>query len=186
MPDFAPNYTARYRLRYSVLGHEHTMLFRIARGVGSTGLALMVAKAGDFLTAIEDARYTDWLELSAEYAAEDTDIFAPAALPTVSTGTAAIPAQSVSQSTYAVSFVGRSAAGQKAKFFVYGVSFDPENLVTPGDNFRITSAENAIVAAGVAELNSGAPDIVASDNFGVSWYPYVNGKYNDHWVAAVR
>lgn len=188
MADFAPNYTARYRIRYSTLGHEHSMLWRIARGTGTTGLALMVAKVGDFLTAVKVARFTDWTIISAEYAPEDVDIFAPAAVPSPDAGTATIPTNPKSQSTFAVSFIGRSTAGQKARFYVYGWDGSPEISVGPAvaDDFRLYSAESGTVAAGVAELASGAPDIVASDNFSVIWYSYVNGKYNDHWVASGR
>lgn len=188
MPDFAPNYTARYRIHYVSLTHQHSMLWRIGRGTASTGLALMVAKVGAFLTSVKVARFTDWTILSAEYAPEDVDIFAPAALPTFDAGTAVLPTNPISQGTLAASFVGRSAAGQKAKMFLYGVDVGPEVTVGPGvaDNFRVTSVENAAVGSAIATLNAGSPDIVGSDNFAVHWYSYVNTKYNDHWVARVR
>jgi len=186
MPDFAPNFTARYRLRYSVLGHEHSMLWRITRGTGSTGLALMVAKVRDFLNAIKAVRYTNWTELSAEYAPEDVDIFSPATLPGSDAGTAALPTNGVSEGTLHASWVGRSTAGQKAKFFTYGVAMSPEILGVTADDFRVFASENTTVQAGIIELLSGAPDIAASDNFPVIWYSYVNVKYNDHWIGEVR
>jgi len=186
MPDYAPNFTARYRLTYSVLSHQHTMLWRIQRAVGSVGLALMVDKVRQYLDAMAPVRFTDWTEVSAEYAPEDVDIFAPAALPGSIAGTAVIPANSKSQGALAISHVGRSSAGQKARMFLYGTDFSPENPNVITDDFRVFTAENGIIALGVAELNSGAPSIMASDNLPVLWYSYVNAKYNDYWVAQTR
>ena len=187
MADFAPNYTARYRLHYSSLGKAHSMLWRIERGTGSTGLAVMIAKVEDFLNTLTAARYTDWEVLSAEYAPEDVDIFAPASVPAPDTGTVAIPTDPVSQSCLSTGFVGRSDVGQKARMFIWGCNFNPEaGSAAVADDFRVHSSEHAIIAAAILELNSGGPPIQASDNHNVSWYTYVNVKYNDHWVARSR
>lgn len=187
MADFAPNFTARYRLHYTALGKQHSMLWRIARGAGTPGLPFMIAKVTEFLDALAPVRFTDWQTVSAEFALEDVDIFAPAGLPSPIAGAVAIPADFLSQSTLTTGFVGRSSAGQKARMFVYGCASSPElGTTTPADNFRITASESAVVAAAIAELNAGSPTIVGSDNMPVSWYSYVNVKYNDHWVAVVR
>jgi hypothetical protein len=147
----------------------------------------MIAKVGEFLTTLIPSLFSDFLATSAEYAPEDVDIFAPAGLPTLVTGGAVIPPQPISQSTLSVSFVGRSSAGQKARLFMWGLQMSPEAAsATTNDNFRITSSESAVVAAAVAELNQGFPQLIASDNNPVIFYSYVNTKYNDHWVARVR
>jgi len=186
LPDFASNFTARYRLRYSSLGHQHSMLWRIERGTGTTGLAVTVAKVRDVLNTLTAARFTDWSEVSAEYAPEDSDIFLPASLPGADAGTVTVPTNPISQSVLAISFVGRSSAGQKARMFLYGVSFGPEVAAASEDDFRTTVSENGAVAAAIAELNSGGPTIVASDNQNVTWYSYINSKYNDYWLRQVR
>lgn len=187
MADFAPNYTARYKIGYSAYGLQHTMLWRIERGTGGTGAALMVAKVGDFLTTLATALVTNFVVQTAEYAPEDVDVFAPFTLPTHSPGTAVIAANPLSQSTLSCSFVGRSSSGQKARMFLWGVQISPE--ITPAvvvDNFRVLTSESAPIAAAIAELNSGGPTIVGSDNLPVQWYSYVNTKYSDHWVAKIR
>jgi len=186
MADFAANYTARYRLRYSTLGHQHSMLWRIQRGAGSLGLALMVDKVRQFLDATAGGRYTDWTEVSAEYAPEDVDVFGGAALPGGIPGVATLPTNPISQSTLTLGFVGRTPGGTKARLFVFGMNASPEDSLITSDNFRLTTAEAGAVAAGVAELNSGSPSIMGSDNLPVLWYSYANVKYNDHWVAKVR
>jgi len=187
MADFAPNFTARYVVRYSTLGIEHTTQFRIARGSGATGLTNMVAKAAGFFAAIQSVMFVDWTILDAKYSAEDSSFFSPAAAPTQPTGAVALPSEEASQSILSTSFVGLSLQGQKARMFVYGLNLGPENTgFVSADDFRVTSGDTAAVAAGVAILNNGSPNIVASDNQVVSWYAYVNTKYNDFHLRAIR
>jgi hypothetical protein len=187
MADFAPNFTARYKMRYSTLGHTHTMQWRIARGAGATGLANMILKVAAFLNSLTASRFTDWTILSATYAPEDSDVFLAAGTPAgVAAGTAAIPAQAVSESSASMGFVGRSIAGQKARMFMYGTLFSVEGIGTAGDNFRVTGAESGAAASAIAILNSSSPSIVASDGNNAVWYNYVNLKYNDYWVRKSR
>jgi len=187
MADFAPSFTARYKLRYSSLSHTHVEMWRIARGAGATGLSNMILKVAAFLNTVTAARYTDFTLLSATYAPEDSDIFLAAALPSgVSAGTVAVPANPLSQSTLSLSFVGRSLAGQKARMFLYGCDLSPEVASASLDNFRVTSAENGAILNAIAVLNNGSPNIVASDGNNVTWYAYANTKYNDFWVRKSR
>lgn len=186
MADYAPNFTARYRLRYSVLGHQHTQQWRIARSAGVTGLNNMVLKVAAFWNALMPVAFASWTELSATYAAEDSDIFLPAAVPTISTGSVAETGNLVSESIFSTGFVGRSALGQKARVFCYGVNLTPESAATTGDNFRVTSGESTAVSNAIVVLNNGSPNVVGSDNAVVSWYSYANGKYNDYWLRQVR
>lgn len=187
MPDFAPNFTARYKYRYSTLGLTHTQQWRIARGAGVVGLNNMILKVNAFLNALTNARSIDWTVISAAYAVEDSDIFVPAGAPTPAAGVVPVPANPLSQSILSMGFVGRSNLGQKARLFIYGTSsFSPENSAVFGDDFRVTSGEDAIISAAVAVLNNGSPNVVASDNAGVGWYSYVNTKYNDFWLRQLR
>jgi len=187
MADFAANFTARYKLRYSSLGHVHTQQWRIARGAGATGLSSMILKVAAYLNTLTTARWTDFTLLSATYAPEDSDVFLAAGLPAgVAAGTLVIPANPISQSVAAASFVGRSLAGQKARMFQYGTGLEPEENTGIGDNWRITSAEAATILNAVAILNNGSPAIVASDGNNAVWYGYANLKYNDYWLRRVR
>jgi hypothetical protein len=186
MADFAPNFTARYKLRYSTVGLTHTMQWRIARGAGVTGLNNMILKVAAFLNVFVVQRYTDWTALSATYAPEDSDIFLPAAVPTVAAGTAVIPANPKSESILSVGFVGRSNLGQKARLFVYGMAMGPVPTEPTADDFRLTAAEAAVVGSGVTILNNGSPNIVASDDAVVGWYSYANLKFNDYWLRQIR
>lgn len=186
MADFAPNFTARYRLRYSVLGHTHTQQWRIARDAGVTGLNNMILKVAAFWAALESNLWDDLSFLSATYAVEDSDIFLPAAVPTLPTAALTPPANPISQSIVSTGFVGRSALGQKARVFVYGFAGGPEETAGLGDDFRLTAAESANIDDAVVVLNNGSPQIVGSDDANVSWYSYANTKFNDFWLRQIR
>lgn len=187
MADFAPNFTARYVVRYSVLGLEHSMQFRIARLAGSVGLTNMTAKVGGFLAALQPLMFADFTILGAKYSAEDTAFFVPATIPTSPTGAITAPAQPKSQSILATSFVGLSSQGHKARMFVYGLSIGPENTaLATFDDFRVTGSDTADVAGAIAILNNGSPNIVGGDNNTVLWYSYVNTKYNDFHLRGIR
>jgi len=186
MADFAPNFTARYRVRYSVLGLTHTQQWRIARSAGLTGLNNMILKVAAFWAALEANIWDDFTFLSATYAPEDSDIFLPAGVPTAITGALTPPAAPKSQSIVTTGFVGRSNLGQKARVFCYGVATSPEETSTLGDDFRLTAAESADIDAAVTVLNNGSPNVVGSDDAIVGWYAYANIKYNDYWLRQIR
>lgn len=186
MADYAPNFTARYRLRYSVLGLTHTMQWRIARGAGVTGLNNMVLKVAAFLAALETGLVSSWTILSATYAEEDSDIFLPAGTPSAPTGTQSDAGSLKSQSVVSTGFVGRSNLGQKARVFVYGFRQGPEDAETDADDFRLLAAESTEIDDAVVVLNNGSPNVVGSDDAVVSWYSYANVKYNDYWLRQIR
>jgi len=146
----------------------------------------MVLKVAAFLNSFTAARFTDWTVISATYTPEDSDVSVPAATPTVSAGTAVIAANPKSQGILSTGFVGRSNLGQKARLFVYGAQFGPEEANATYDDFRVTGAENSAINAAIVVLNNGSPNIVASDNAIVGWYSYANTKYNDFWLRTTR
>jgi len=187
VPDFAPNFTARYVVRYSVLGLEHTMQFRIGRSAGLTGLVGMTGKVTQFLEDLQALMFDDWAILDAKYSAEDTNFFVPVAAPGAPIPSVAAPAQPDSQSILSTSFVGLSSQGQKARLFVYGLNLSPEfTAFTTGDDFRVLAADSSQITDAIATLNTGSPTIKASDDNDVSWYAYVNTKYNDFHLRNIR
>jgi hypothetical protein len=186
MPDFAPNYTFRYRVHYSALGKEHSFMWRLQRGTDAGILGSLTAKVVSFLNALQSSRWTDFTVMSAEYSLQDTVVFLPAGTPVVLPGTATPPAAAISQSTAAISFVGRSTAGQKGRFFLYGTIFSPEGSLVSADDFRLVSGDHADLTGALGALNTASPQLSASDGFSITYYPYVNLKYNDYWVRRAR
>lgn len=183
MADFAPNFTCRLKFTYAVLGLQHTLLWRLPRGTVAPNA--WVTKFQNFLSTFSSLRYTNFTIIGAEFSEEDSDFFVPTIAPTPDAGSLALPTQFISESTAAASFVGRSSAGHKAKFHLFGTAFTPEGSGVTADNFRLTTSEVVLLGSAIGDLNA-APVLVANDNNPVSWYPYVNSKYMDHWVKAVR
>lgn len=184
MADFAPNYTARFRIKYSTQGRNHSLTWRIASG--SAGPADVTAKMGDFLAAIEGFLYTDWTIISADYAPANSDIFLPTALPANPTGASNVAIEPQSSDAMAVSWVGRTTLGGRARFFIYGMDTAGLLATATGDDWRVTAVESPDIAAGVTVLDNESPSLVGNDDAAVNWYPYVNLKYNDRWVRKMR
>lgn len=184
MADFAPNYTARYRIHYTVLGKSHSMLWRVASSVTDpTGIA---SKVELFLDDMSPALFNDFTVTSADFALADTDIFLPAPAPASPTGAASFPSGAGAVAANAISFVGRSTAGGKSRMFMYGIAYEVGGYTTRSTDFRFTSAENAEISDAIVRLNETSPALVANDDHVATWYEYVNWKPNDRWVRRLR
>lgn len=181
MADFAPNYTARYRLRYSTMGKRHAMTFRKHPGGGS--LDLFIAGVDAFLTTLLPKLNADWTLLSADYAGENSDVFLPADMPTLATGGTTTPATGYRPGF--ISFVGRGALGSPTRLFIYGTAYLPVVSSGAAGDWRITSAEDSVIANAVGDLNT-IPDHAAIDRSVPTWYPYVNCGYNGYYQRKMR
>ena len=187
MPDFAPHYTARYIVRYSVQGNEHDMQFRWARGAPVV-ISDMVNKVGGFLNAFRANRYDDWTVLGARFYAQDSLVSVPTTAPTVLASTVSTTGRPASAAAGAWQFLGRSQAGGKGGLWCYGTSMSVENTTgnLSATDFRLTAAEATTVADAIAALGTGNPTLAGNDGNGLIWYNYVNLKYNDYWLHRVR
>lgn len=186
MADFAPNYTVRYRLKYSVLGLTHKAQVRAARGSGIAGALGARDRLIACINALASVRYVGWTAISGEYSLEDSNLFFPdGVLPAVTAGATAVPANPKSESIVSLGFVGRSQLGTKARLFLYGVALSPEGAAAVVDDFRLNAGNSAPLDAAIAALSAGV-GTVGNDNTGVVWYTYANTKYNDYWLRRIR
>lgn len=184
MPDFAPNYTARYRIRYTTMSKTHSMTWRVAASVtDDTGIA---AKVGLTLDDMAPILWDDFTIIGADFALADSDVFLPGTLPTFGGGDVGSGAQSPSDAAFAVSFVGRTIAGGKARMFLYGINPGELGRTAVGGDFRALSSEEPSVSDAIVRLNETSPPLVGNDNQTAIWYEYVNIKYNDRWVRRLR
>lgn len=184
MADFAPNFTARFRVKYSSLGKSHSMIWRVASSVTDpTGIS---AKVGLFLDDMAPVLFNDFTVVSADFAAADSDIFLPAPTPAFGGGDVNVTGSVPTDAAVSLSFVGRSTLGNKARMFLYGTSFRDAVTTTVGRDWRVTSAENAAVSAAIVRINETAPAIVGNDDAVATFYEYANIKYNDRWVRRMR
>lgn len=186
MPDFAPNYTFRYKVKYIGNGHAHHMLWRYAPATTIASLPGIRLQVQDFLNALDPANfYNDFNILGADYALADSDVFLPAVPIPAFSGSVSTAGRPDSAAASALSFPGRSSLGHRATFFLFGTIFQPVTAAGALD-FRVLGTENANISDAVGILNDTDPPITANDGVEVVWYPYANMKYNDYWVRQVR
>lgn len=184
MADYAPNYTARYRVKYSSLGKTHSMTWRL--DAGTTTFSAVATKMGLFLADMAGNFWADWTVIGADAALADSDVFLPAPAPAQPTGTVGINIATISDAAFALSFVARTIAGEKARFFLYGTSLPIAVRSGTGNDFKVLASENSGVSAGIVRLNQTSPALVGNDNQTAIWYEYANMKYNDRWVRKLR
>lgn len=184
MADHAPTYTPRFRIKYSSCGAVHHLTWRTPRSV--TDPAPYAAKMKLFIDALAAHRYVDWTFLGAEFAAVDSGVFLPTPMATPIAGTTSLPSAQGVVRPVAASFVGRTALGKRAAFYLYGTSFRPQDGVTVYNDWRITNSENSQVSTATGLLNETPPTLAGNDGATVTWYPYCNIKPNDYWVRRAR
>ena len=187
MPDFAPNVTPRYRLKYNAVGRKHTIIFRAARG---TVFSAMEAVGQDAAEAIWNANATniasDFQYLSADVALTDSDLFLPAALPTAFTGGNAVTGFSKQDGISHVTFGGRGSAGSKVHWQAYGYAFAPD--VTPSvaeSDFVLQRAEFTTIDTAYTGL-AAVSGLRAIDKSAIIFYAYALLKVNDYWLRRLR
>ena len=185
MPDFAPNYTARLRVTYTVAGATHHTTWRLPAASGYADIGVYAAKFIALLDIMDAKIWSDFTINSWSYQLADGVIFLPFGGAFWAAGGVSPSGRSPSQKALALSFVGRSVAGQRAAFFLYGVATNPMTDTDTSD-FRIHSAEDTIIGNAVGILNDTSPSLVANDNEDVIWYEYANVKYNDYWTRRLR
>lgn len=185
MADHAPNYTARYRVRYRVLGQVHTMLFRISRATANPASAGDLISS-DVLTIAAPLMFADWAVIGADVAQEDSDVFLPTtSLPVVSGQS--VMTGDISHIPLYCSFVGRSTSGKRAALFLYGFNVSPHAADNTANDYRIMATENSVVSDVVEALNSHtASGLVANDNSPIVWYPYINVGLNSYYQRRAR
>lgn len=176
LPPLDPANTARWRLKYSVGGHEHTMLMR----VDATNPSQTTVESGfsQLLGDLSPLLFTVTF-VALEFAAVGSSIFNP--VTTTLTGTlAGTGAPGEEQSVRQMSFVGRAITGRKNRVFLYGYKNDIL------DNMRITPAETTEVGTAINRINGYLHLFVAIDGVKPTYKQYININYNKHWTRVVR
>lgn len=185
MPDYAPNWTPRAKFKYSTLGEEHTITWRLARGADIGDGSGIAGKFAAFLNAMAPVIAEDFTILAVSIAETDSDIFLPAAVPAWDGGGLDTSSAASSQAAYYAQFIGRTTTGGRAAFYLYGYGNNPVTVASDRD-FRVLATENTYVAAGLTALDELAPALAGNDGAAAVWYPYANVKYNDYWVHQLR
>ena len=187
MPSYAPNFTARARVKYRAGGGVHTQTWRCpGAGTLNVNISALFSAVENVWLALQPVLYDDTQCLACSYAVENTNVFLPFTTSDI-LGDGVTPTDDPAIKAAAVSFVGRTTTGQPAKAFFYGLA--KSQLDVPnGTDFRLSPGENADVDSAITGLNSFFAGLVmcGSDGAGIVWYPYANRKPNDYWVKRVR
>lgn len=186
MPDYAPNATPRYIVRYKSAGFEHHMLVRAQRGSSasatiSNGRAAVAGLAAALQSLLPD----DFVFLEEKYALEDSDIFLPTGgLPAQPTGAQDIADYTPVMRGTATTF-SANGAGIKYHISVFGVFWDPSDVAGPAANGAVDSGEDATVASALTFLAT-ATGMRNVANSPITFYPRATVKPNDHYVKLAR
>lgn len=188
MPDFAPNYTARYRWRYSSGGFTHSQTVRLVSGTDMSDVTGVATKITAFLNTLTGALFTDFTVLGAEAVGSDDDAFLPCAAPEPDAGTDSTASTIPEDYITSLCFPGRSENGGRARLFLYGTGYR-KSMRAGGsiyDDFRITASEESFISDAISALSELSPSFVANDDGVIHWYPYVDVKTNDRWLRRLR
>lgn len=184
MADHAPNYTPRLKLRYQSKGAIHTLTWRDARAETDPGP--LTAKLVLFLNAVAPLRLDDWTAIGLEWAEVDSDIFLPLTVPAIDPGETDDAPYQVSAQALHLSFPGRTALGKRAIFYLYGIGLSAFQTTPLWQDFRLNNAESAPISAATGVLNETGHPVRGNDGAAITFKPYANGKFNDHWVRRRR
>lgn len=185
MPDFAPDFTPRYRVQYVSAGLTHWIMLRGFRDESESATGVRVRDAlFDTIAPMAAFLCDDFEWISAEYIPQDTNIGVPDSLPAAITGTVAISTMSREDKIRSIGYVGRSGS-TPMRLFVFGCQFQTDDLPEGVEaKFRISAADLSNVATSIAALDgAGCP---ANNNFPGHYHNYVNLKVNDHLLKFVR
>jgi hypothetical protein len=83
-----------------------------------------------------------------------------------------------------ISFVGRSFGGRRTRIYFLGIGYDPSEIIEGTTKYRVTTAQNANVAALQDALDSSK--LRAIDDTHPDFYEYANFGYNAYWQRRVR
>lgn len=187
MPSYAPNFTARVRLKYRASNAVHTQTWRCPQaGTLDVNISLLRSAIENIWSDLTPILHDDVQCLAVTFARENSNIFLPTD-PIVMSGTVTTPTDDPSIKAFAISLVGRTANGQPAKEFFYGVS-EATYTVPGAQNYRLNPGEAPDVDTAIATANGFFAGLVlcGSDGSGITWYPYANEKPNDYWVKRLR
>lgn len=184
MTNYAPNYTARLKVKYRTLAREHVCTLRLPRGTPTQGV--IQDQGGAFLrlqAAMAPSMYSDFTIISMEFCQSDTDIWEP--IPFGAYDAGVLNGTNVSKQLRDTSLTisGRGGLGGRGRFVMYGVSFaigsgqvGDDTVITPAESPAFNSLYQILVAEG----------LMASDGTMATWHPKGIYHRNYKWERASR
>jgi hypothetical protein len=188
MTSYAPTFTGRWRGHYVAAGLSHTFQLRKVRGATNADIQNLAGTAGAIFQVWADKLPTDFVWTSAEWAAQDSEVFTPSAPPAFTTGVLSptpatyTPIQKITATT----FSGK-APGSKARFSMFGIIWEFSNVAGDSETLsydgKVLGTEDSRVTDVVA-LTAG--QLSAGSGQGAIFYNVATVKPNDHLLRLVR
>lgn len=183
MPDYAPNYTPRVKLRYSCQGRNHVLVVRAPRDTTTVEALAIVEQLGAALTTFgDDHLYVDFATTGWEYAAQDTTIFLPLVTAVTVTGAKSAVGRPINQIAMQMTMPYRTDSGGHGFLCLYGTDFNVYGSTE--QDFRVLSNEDLAVETLHDSVQLIA--LVGGDNANPVFKPYVNIGFNARWKRRVR
>lgn len=175
MAPLNPNATDRLKITYQNAIAEHTCMIRIASSADIEGAG------DDFIAVVAEVSLLFCVSevTGVQYAATGVDVFNDVEVAALNGFTWGAATATKDTNPVAGTFVGRSGAGRRARFSLFGFDSDLSE-------YRLTSGENASVLNAVNLLNGYETTFLAIDGLPVIWKGYMDIKANDHWVGKSR
>lgn len=172
LPVLPPDNTARFKVFYTNVGHQHTAQVR-----GTSSPATFGAQFDILLSALSPILYATTLD-RVEFAPSGSNIFNP-----VTTGfegnTYGAGAGSVAVAPYFVDFIGRSSGGRRVRMAIFGMTI-------LGLDYKFQPGEDVNVDAAILVPQASAADWLAVDGIKPTWYSYANAGVNAYYQRKNR
>jgi len=168
------NNTAIYYLDYTVDAREHTLEVRFD---GAVSPAAFGASIGGLF--VDNLANLDLLTvLGVRHQVQGSNVSNPvtSGIEGNTYGSGVAGADNVPKY---INFIGRSSGGRRVRMMIFGY----KGAIS---TWRLTTAENAGVSAGVARMNAASGLYLAIDAVEPLWYPYANVGFNAYWQRKAR
>lgn len=181
MTTWAPNYSPRWKGRYIAAGIEHTIQVRAQRDQSAFITQGLGAYVSSIFNLFSDDLAEDFAWIGAEFAMTDSDVFTPTAVPAPPSADQAVVNFTLRQRCTSTNLNGRGG-GSRAALYMYGIRWI-DSIGSPGENGRLTGAEDPRVTAAVAICTA---NFFANNGGSAIWHDYANIKENDHLLKLLR
>lgn len=176
MAPLPPNSTDRYKIVYTVGGHQHSQIIR-TEGIDDGDFSETM---DEYYTAMSSAIYETTID-DVLFAPAGSNVFSPVS-GSITGSTYGSGSPSVEgENAYFYDFVGRSPGdGRRVRFFQYGA----KGL---GGDYRFAPGENAALDAALAIIDSSTLGMwMAIGGNNPIWKPYIDAGVNAYWQRNLR
>jgi len=174
MAPLNPNNTERYRVFYTVGGHQHTQEIR----TDTISPSAVGAYITSYYTAITTKLHALVID-QVQYAPSGSNIFNGVTTgvegDTYGSGAPAVPGENA----YYFDFVGRSTGGRRMRFAQFGA-------IALGGDYRFIAGEDAALDAALVVIATPADAWLAIDGIKPVMKSYINAGVNSYWQRALR